>query len=71
MLAGLVTGAATGSLVVFGLAASQRRWLTAHCRQQITYWRQEAERAKATAAVLREHPGATCKWPDHRTGPDR
>ncbi len=71
LLAGLVTGAATASLVVSGLAASQRRWLAAQCRQQIAYWRQEAERAKATTAWLREQHGAWCDWPGHRTDPDR
>ena len=71
MLAGLVTGAAGGSLVVSGLAASQRRWLAAQCRQQVTYWQQEAERAKATATRLHEQHGAWCHWPDHRTGPDQ
>ena len=69
MLAGLVTGAAAASLVVSGLAASQRRWLAAHCHQQITYWRREAEQARATAARLRGH-GAWCDRPGHRTGPD-
>jgi hypothetical protein len=54
LLTGIVTGGAAASLVVFGWAASQRRWLTAHCHQQVTYWREEAERAKATAARLRE-----------------
>jgi hypothetical protein len=54
MLAGIVTGGAAASLVVFAWAASQLRWLAAHCHQHVTYWRQEAERAKATAARLRE-----------------
>jgi hypothetical protein len=54
MLTGIVTGAAAASLVAFGWAASQLRWLTAHCHQHVSYWREEAERAKTTAARLRE-----------------
>jgi hypothetical protein len=54
MLTGVVTGAAAASLVIFGWAVSQLRWLAGHCHQHITYWREEAERAKAIAAWLRE-----------------
>jgi len=40
VLTGIVTGGAAASLVVFGWAASQLRWLAAHCHQHVTYWRQ-------------------------------
>ena len=53
MLTGIVTGAAAASLVILGWAASQLRWLAAHCDQQITSWRREAEQARAIAAWLR------------------
>jgi hypothetical protein len=67
LLTGIVTGAAAASLVVFGWAASQLRWIAAHCRQHVTYWRLEAERAKATAAWLREqHVANWYIWPDQR-----
>jgi len=68
LLTGIVTGAAAASLVVFGWAASQLRWIAAHCRQHVTYWRLEAERAKATAAWLHEQHAANWYiWPDQRT----
>jgi hypothetical protein len=54
MLIGIVAGAAAASLVILGWTASQLRWLAAHCHQHITYWREEAERAKALAASLRQ-----------------
>lgn len=54
LLTGIVAGAAAASLVVFRWAASQLRWIAVHCRQHVTYWREEAERAKATAALLRQ-----------------
>jgi hypothetical protein len=46
MLTGMLTGAAAASIVLLGWAASQLRWLTAHCSMQIAYWREEAERAR-------------------------
>jgi hypothetical protein len=46
MLAGILIGAAAASLVALGWAASQLRWLSAHCNQQIAYWRNEAQRAR-------------------------
>jgi hypothetical protein len=68
LLTGIVTGAAAASLVVFGWAASQLRWIAAHCRQHVTYWRLEAERAKATAAWLREqHVANWYIWPGQPT----
>lgn len=45
MLTGMLIGAAAASLVLLGWAASQLRWLAAHCSKQIAYWRAEAERA--------------------------
>jgi hypothetical protein len=54
MLAGIMTGAAGASLLMLGWTASQLRWLAAHCHQHITYWREEAERARAIAAWLRQ-----------------
>ncbi len=71
MLTGIVTGGAAASLLVLGWAASQLRWLTAHCQQHVTYWREEAERAKATAARLREHHAADRHihiWASRRAG---
>lgn len=56
MLAGILIGAAVTSLVAFGWAASRLRWLGAHCHRQIAYWRDEANRAMATAAWLRDSP---------------
>lgn len=68
LLTGILTGAAAASLVVVGWAASQLRWIAAHCRQHVTYWRLEAERAKATAAWLREQHAANWYiWPGQRT----
>jgi hypothetical protein len=46
MLTGILIGAAAASLVLLGWAASQLRWLAAHCTMQIAYWREEAERAR-------------------------
>lgn len=54
MLAGILIGAATASLVAFCWAVSQFRWLGAHCHQQIAYWRAEASRATATTARLHQ-----------------
>jgi hypothetical protein len=56
MLTGILIGAAAASLVAFGWAASQLRWLGAHCNHQIAYWRNEANRAGA--ALLRERQAA-------------
>ena len=68
LLTGIVTGAAAASLAVFGWAAGQLRWIAAHCRQHVTYWRLEAEQAKATAAWLREqHVANSYIWPGQRT----
>lgn len=58
MMTGFLIGAAAASLVAFGWAASQFRWLDAHCRQRIAYWRDEAERAVADATMLRERHAA-------------
>jgi hypothetical protein len=58
ILTGIVAGAAAASVVILGWAASQLRWLAAHCHQHTTYWREEAERAKAVAAWLREQHAA-------------
>lgn len=44
MLIGMLIGAAAAALVVLGWAATQIRWLSAHCNQQITYWRKQVER---------------------------
>jgi len=46
MLTGMLIGAAAASLVVLAWAASQLRWLTAHCSKQIAYWQEQAERAR-------------------------
>ena len=54
MLAGILIGAAAASLVAFGWAASQLRWLGAHCNQQIACWQDEARRAMMAAEWLRE-----------------
>jgi hypothetical protein len=54
MLTGILIGAAAASLLALGWAASELRWLDAHCHQQIAYWRDEARRAAAAAARLRE-----------------
>jgi hypothetical protein len=66
MLAWTLIGTAVASLVAFGWAASQLRWLGAHCNQQIAYWRDEAQRATAAAAWLREQHAADRPGP--RTG---
>jgi hypothetical protein len=58
VLTGMVIGAAVASLVVFGWAAGQLRWLTAHCHQHVAYWQREAELARAAAARLREQRAA-------------
>ncbi|HLK00108.1 MAG TPA: hypothetical protein VKU39_09405 [Streptosporangiaceae bacterium] len=58
MLTGIVTGAAAASIVLLGWAASQLRWLAAHCHQHITYWREEAEDARAVVTRLREQHAA-------------
>jgi hypothetical protein len=65
MLTGILIGAAAGSLVALGWAASELRWLSAHCHQQIAFWQSEARRASAAAAWLRERhaadgPGPSC-----------
>jgi len=54
MLTGILIGAAAASLVAVGWAASELRWLSAHCRQQIAYWQHQAERARSSAAWLAE-----------------
>ena len=66
MFAGILIGAAAAALMAFGWAASQLRWLGAHCDQQIAYWREEAKRAMAAAAWLREQQAAD--RPGLRTG---
>jgi hypothetical protein len=58
ILTGIVAGAAVASFAILGWAASQLRWLAAHCHQHIRYWQREAERAKAIAAALREQHAA-------------
>jgi hypothetical protein len=58
MLIGMMTGAAAASLVILGWAASQLRWLSAHCNQHIAYWRQEAERSNAVAVRGHEQHAA-------------
>jgi len=52
MSAGILIGAAVASLAVSGWAASQIRWLAAHSRQQIAYWRNQAEQAEAAATCF-------------------
>ena len=54
MLTGILIGAAAASLVAVGWAASELRWLSAHCRQQIAYWQHQAERTRSTTAWLVE-----------------
>ncbi|HEX6523740.1 MAG TPA: hypothetical protein VF070_27630 [Streptosporangiaceae bacterium] len=64
MSAGILIGAAVASLAVFGWAASQLRWLAAHSRQQIAYWRSQAEQAETAAAWLRDnHTVGGCNRP--------
>jgi len=46
IVTGILIGAAAASLVLLAWAASQLRWLTAHCSKQIAYWHEEAERAR-------------------------
>jgi hypothetical protein len=58
MFAGILMGAAAASLVALGWATSRLRWLGAHCNLQIAYWRNEANRATAVAAWLREQSAA-------------
>lgn len=58
ILTGIATGAAVASLAGLVWAASQLRWLAAHCHQHITYWREEAERAKAGAHGWRGCPAS-------------
>jgi hypothetical protein len=58
MLTGILIGASAASLVALGWAASELRWLAAHCNYQIAYWRNEAGRARAAAAWLREQQAA-------------
>jgi hypothetical protein len=71
MLTGILIGAAAASLVAFGWAASQLRWLGAHCNQQIAYWRDETKRAMAAAAWLREQHAADSHGPTGVAEPDR
>jgi hypothetical protein len=63
MFAGILIGAAAASLVAFGWAASQLRWLGAHCNLQIAHWRNEASQAMAAAAWLREQQAADRSGP--------
>jgi hypothetical protein len=63
MLTGILIGGVAASLVAFGWAASERRWLGAHCRQQIAYWQYQAERARSTAVWLREQYEADRRAP--------
>jgi gas vesicle protein len=58
LLTGMLIGAAAASLVALAWAASQLRWLGAHCNHQIAYWRDEASRARAAAARLRDQQAA-------------
>lgn len=58
ILTGTAAGAAAASFAVLGWAASQFRWLAAHCSEHIRYWQREAERATAIAAALREQHAA-------------
>jgi hypothetical protein len=58
MLTGILIGAAAASLVAVGWAASQLRWLGAHCNYQIAYWQDQARKAGAAAARLREQSAA-------------
>ena len=64
MLAGILIGAAFASVAVFGLAASQFRWLTAHSRQQIAYWRNRAEQAEAAAWLHDQYQVGGCNRSD-------
>ena len=68
MLTGMLIGAAVASLVTLGWAASELRWLGAHCHQQIAYWRAEARRAAAAAAWLREQRVPDRPGPRARSG---
>jgi len=63
MLTGILIGAAAASLVAVGWAASELRWLSAHCRQQIAYWQHQAERTRSTAAWLVEQHEADRRVP--------
>jgi hypothetical protein len=63
MLTGILIGAAAASLVTVGWAASELRWLSAHCRQQIAYWQHQTERARSTAAWLVEQDEADRRMP--------
>jgi hypothetical protein len=54
----IAAGSAVASFGILAWAASQLRWLAAHCHQHIRYWQREAERAKAIAAALREQHAA-------------
>lgn len=56
ILTGMLIAAAVTALVVFSWAASQLRWLAAHCHQHLTYWRKEAERARVAVARY-DRPG--------------
>jgi hypothetical protein len=69
MLTGILIGAAAASLVAFGWAASQLRWLSAQSNQQIAYWRDEAKRATTAAARLRDQHAAGRPGPRPRPRP--
>jgi hypothetical protein len=68
MLTGILIGAAAASLVALGWAASELRWLGAHCHQQIAYWRDEARRAATAAAWLREQHAPDKRGPRTSNG---
>lgn len=57
-LAGLVVGAAAAWQVARGYAATELNRLQARLDEQIGYWRDEAERAKISAAQLSEQTTA-------------
>src|SRR5580693_4238863 len=67
MLTGILIGAAAASLIAVGWAASELRWLGAHCRQQVAYWQHQAERARSSAAWLGEQHAVYRQVP--RDGP--
>lgn len=63
MLTGMLIGAAAASLVLLGWAASQLRWLAAHCSKQIAYWREEAEQARRNSLADIGQAARYCECP--------
>ncbi len=63
ILTGMLIGAAAASLVLLGWAASQLRWLAAHCSKQIAYWREEAERAPRNSLADSGQAARYCECP--------